>query len=202
MGLHSERMARAGARLTSVDLSETSVAATRKRFEIKGLSGDIRQMDARRLDFPDEAFDFVWTWGVIHHSAQTGVIVREIHRGLESGGQMRSMVYNLDGFPAYRKMMAGFALGFWWGRSLDECLWASTDGYMARHDTVDGWQDLLSTFFHVQSVVTLGQDSDAVGLPRGLRHLVMKLYSGERLARKGNARGSFLFSIADKPRDR
>ena len=51
-------------------------------------------MDAEHLEFPDETFDFVWSWGVIHHSANTEAIIREIHRVLKPGGEARVMVYH------------------------------------------------------------------------------------------------------------
>src|SRR5262249_55721567 len=53
MGLHSELLGRAGAKVTSIDISPTSVEATSRRFALKGLKGDVRQMDAERLDFAD-----------------------------------------------------------------------------------------------------------------------------------------------------
>jgi 2-polyprenyl-3-methyl-5-hydroxy-6-metoxy-1,4-benzoquinol methylase len=54
MGLHSELMARAGARLHSIDLSPTSVEATQRRFALKHLDGNIQQADAERLPFFSE----------------------------------------------------------------------------------------------------------------------------------------------------
>jgi 2-polyprenyl-3-methyl-5-hydroxy-6-metoxy-1,4-benzoquinol methylase len=64
MGLHSELMVRAGAQLTAIDISETNVMAARKRFALRGLTGAVQQMDAAELSFPDEHFDFVWSWGL------------------------------------------------------------------------------------------------------------------------------------------
>ena len=32
------------------------------------------------MPFDAGAFDFVWSWGVIHHSSSTGRVVREIAR--------------------------------------------------------------------------------------------------------------------------
>lgn len=59
MGLHSELMARAGAYVSSIDLSPTSVEATLKRAQLKGLSIDVCPMDAAVLKFSDATFDFV-----------------------------------------------------------------------------------------------------------------------------------------------
>ncbi len=198
MGLHTELMLRAGARVTSIDLSPTSVMATTKRLEAKGLQGDVRQMDAEKLDFPDEHFDFVWTWGVIHHSSHTGRAVREIHRVLKPGGETRIMVYNLEGMPSYLTMMSKFSWKFWFGGSLDELLWAMSDGYSARYYSRDTLADLLETFFENVAVSTFGQPADAIPLPRRLRNAVGRIVSIERQRRWGNARGSLIFGVARK----
>jgi len=198
MGLHSELMARAGADVSAIDLSPTSVAVTARRATLKGLRIDVRQMDAVTLDFPDATFDFVWSWGVIHHSSRTGRIVREIHRVLKPGGEVRVMVYNLDGMPAYITLVTKYLTGFWRGRPLDECLWNSTDGYTARFYTPDLLADAFATFFENVRVESFGQDADAVPLPGSLRAPVLKLISQETLARWANKRGAFLFVTATK----
>src|SRR5580698_9910755 len=77
MGLHTELMARAGARVTAVDLSPTSVEATSRRLALKGLSARVIEGDAEALPFEPNSFDFIWSWGVIHHSSRTGKVVRE-----------------------------------------------------------------------------------------------------------------------------
>ena len=198
MGYHTELLLRAGAKLTSVDISPTSVMATTKRLALKGLSGDVREMDAEALAFPDGEFDMVWSWGVIHHSARTGRALREIHRVLKPGGETRLMVYNLEGMQAYISMMRRYMFGFWRGRSLDELLWRDTDGFTARYYTRDGWADLLSTFFEDVEIAFYGQDSDAVPLPRLLRRPMLKLVSVKGQERRARARGSLLFSKARK----
>lgn len=198
MGLHTEHLVRAGADVTTIDISQTSVHATARRLEIKGLKADVRRMDAQILEFPDAAFDFIWSWGVIHHSAMTGRIVREIHRVLKPGGESRVMVYNLEGMPAYITMARRYLVGFWRGRSLDECLWRDTDGFTARYYSKDQLQDLFNIFFDKVSVESFAQDADAVPLPRQLRPIVLRAMGAERASRIGNKRGGFLFVTASK----
>ncbi len=198
MGLHSEHLVRAGADLTAIDISQTSVEATTRRMELKGLKADVRRMDAQTIEVADATFDFVWSWGVIHHSAMTGRIVREIHRILKPGGETRVMVYNLEGMPAYITMVRRYMLGFWRGRSLDECLWRDTDGFTARYYSKDQLQDLFNIFFEKVGVETFGQDADAVPLPRYLRPAVLGLIGIDRAKRIGNKHGGFLFVTATK----
>jgi 2-polyprenyl-3-methyl-5-hydroxy-6-metoxy-1,4-benzoquinol methylase len=198
MGLHTEKLVRAGADVTTIDISQTSVDATARRMEIKGLKADVRRMDAEILEFPDESFDFVWSWGVIHHSAMTGRIVRQIHRVLKAGGESRVMVYNLEGMPAYITMARRYMMGFWRGKSLDECLWRDTDGFTARYYSKDQLGDLFNIFFGKVSVESFGQDADAAPLPRQLRPIVLNLMGAARASRIGNKRGGFLFVTASK----
>jgi 2-polyprenyl-3-methyl-5-hydroxy-6-metoxy-1,4-benzoquinol methylase len=198
MGLHSEMMARAGARVTALDISDTSVEATRRRAALKDLAIDARQGDAAAMDFPDNHFDFVWSWGAIHHAAYTGRIVRQIHRVLKPGGQARVMVYNLEGMPAYVTFVRKYLLGFWRGHSLDRALWADTDGFSARYYTRDTLADLFNTFFEKTSVDVYGQEADALPLPHHLRALVRPLFSDDYLKRKVRERGGFIFITADK----
>ncbi|HET8648294.1 MAG TPA: class I SAM-dependent methyltransferase, partial [Vicinamibacteria bacterium] len=198
MGLHTEHIARAGADITAIDISPTSVAATARWLAMKGVAGEVRQMDAQAMEFPDESFDFVWSWGVIHHSAMTGRIVREIHRVLRAGGEVRVMVYNLAGMSAYVTLARRYILGFWRGRSLDECLWRDSDGFTARYYTEDHLRDLFHTFFAATEVETFGQDADGLPLPGVLRRPLLRFIDPEKLACRANRRGAFLFLKAVK----
>jgi 2-polyprenyl-3-methyl-5-hydroxy-6-metoxy-1,4-benzoquinol methylase len=198
MGFHSEMLARAGANLSAIDLSPTSVKATRKRLELKQLSADIQEMDAETLAFPSNSFDMVWSWGVIHHSSRTGRIVREIERVLRPGGEARIMVYNLEGMQTYITLATRYLAGFWRGKSLDELLWRSTDGFTARFYTRDGLSDLLASFFDKVDVSVLGQEADVVPLPRIMRRHLLKLIPLARQRDLVRRRGGFLFAVATK----
>jgi 2-polyprenyl-3-methyl-5-hydroxy-6-metoxy-1,4-benzoquinol methylase len=198
MGFHSEMLARAGAVLSSIDLSPTSVKATKVRLDLKNLSADVREMDGEFLTFPSDSFDMVWSWGVIHHSARSGRIVREIGRVLRPGGVARLMVYNLEGMPAYVTLATSYLLGFWRGQSLDETLWRSTDGFLARFYTKDQFADLLATFFDNVETSIFGQDSDVVPLPRYLRRHVLKLIPPPRQRKLARRRGAFLLGVGTK----
>ena len=94
LGAHTEMLCRAGADVTAIDLSPTSVETTRRRLALKGLRGEIREADAEALPFPDEHFDYVWSWGVIHHSPNTVACAHEIARVLRCGGRFGVMLYH------------------------------------------------------------------------------------------------------------
>ena len=72
--------AETGAAVTAVDLNPTSISKTRRRFELFGLEGDVREEDARHLSFPDACFDYVYSWGVLHHSSDIASSIAEMMR--------------------------------------------------------------------------------------------------------------------------
>jgi ubiquinone/menaquinone biosynthesis C-methylase UbiE len=88
------RFARAGAKLSGVDLTEHAIALARRRLELEGLSADIRQADAEHLPFADASFDFVYSWGVIHHTPSTERAAQKIVRVTRPGGSVCVMIYH------------------------------------------------------------------------------------------------------------
>jgi 2-polyprenyl-3-methyl-5-hydroxy-6-metoxy-1,4-benzoquinol methylase len=197
MGLHTELMTRAGAQVTALDISPKSVAATRARLALKGLQADVREVDAETIDFREE-FDLIWSWGVIHHSSRTGRVLRNLYNALKPGAELRFMVYSLDGAEAYAVMMSQYMFGFWRGKSLDELLWAHTDGFLARYFTKDSLTNLCRTFFDEVELEVYGQESDAIPLPRRLRGLVRPFFSDRYIEQAVRRRGTFLFATATK----
>lgn len=89
--------AKAGAHMTIVDLSEESMALCRKRFAIYNLTADIHVGDAQRLlswlEGAVEAFDLVWSFGVIHHMPHPEHAVAQAYRALKPGGTFKIMMY-------------------------------------------------------------------------------------------------------------
>ena len=66
---------------------------TAQRLRVFKIAGQILQMDAEDMDFADSSFDFIWSWGVIHHSADTHRVLQEMHRVLRPGGECTVMIY-------------------------------------------------------------------------------------------------------------
>jgi len=104
------RFARAGAVCTGVDLSAVSVENARRRLSVEGLASDLRVADAETLPFPDDSFDLVYSWGVIHHTPDTLRAAREILRVLRPGGRFCVMVYNRRSLVAVQAWLVYAAL--------------------------------------------------------------------------------------------
>lgn len=98
LGTDGAQFAKAGAIYTGVDLTEAAVELARKRFELFELPGTFRTADAENLDFADDAFDLVYSHGVLHHTPDTARAVREIHRVLRPNGRAVVMLYHRDSY--------------------------------------------------------------------------------------------------------
>jgi ubiquinone/menaquinone biosynthesis C-methylase UbiE len=94
VGLDAHRMAARGLKVTAVDLTDVAVATARQRFEREDLGAQFLAADATRLPFPDNSFDYVYSFGVLHHAQDTAATIREVHRVLKPGGEARIMLYH------------------------------------------------------------------------------------------------------------
>lgn len=103
LGADHQRFAQAGADLTGIDLTERAVEHTARRLAAFGLSSRLAVGDAEQLDFPEEYFDRVYSWGVLHHSPDTPKAVLEVWRVLKRGGRASVMIY-------HKWSMVGFML--------------------------------------------------------------------------------------------
>jgi len=200
MGLHTELMVKAGANVTAVDITDTSIEATTTRLALKGLKAQVMRADAEQLAFPDQSFDFVWSWGVIHHSARTARIVRQMARVLRRGGECRVMVYNREGMTARIVFLKDYLFsGAFWRQTFDEVLYRQSDGFSARFFVREHFEDLFRAFFSDVSSEVMGQESDVIPLPRKLRALALKLTPDAYLRKAQSKRGAFIFLRARGP---
>jgi 2-polyprenyl-3-methyl-5-hydroxy-6-metoxy-1,4-benzoquinol methylase len=206
MGSHAQLLADAEADLSAIDLTPRAVETTRKRLTVNGLQADLKVMDAERLEFGDAEFDFVWSWGVIHHSADTGRILDEVHRVLRPGGEFRFMVYHRRSISAWTSIMRGILSGkVLRGASLADVMSHYTDGYLARFYTRNELAAVLREHgFSGISIKVMGQTSDLIPIPGGGLSGRFKTFLVAKLPKKLSERllslvGSYAFAIARKP---
>lgn len=94
IGMDAWQMARHGLVVTGVDLTEVAVRTARERFSGAGVPGDFLNADALHLPFADGAFDYVFSFGVLHHAQDTAAAIDEVYRLLRPGGEARIMLYH------------------------------------------------------------------------------------------------------------
>lgn len=86
-------------RLVGIDVSTSSLKEAKQRLALHG--GDrtelvLAQPNATRFDFPDGAFDYIHSSGVLHHVPDLAGTLAEMRRMLRPDGRMRVMVYNYN----------------------------------------------------------------------------------------------------------
>ncbi len=85
---------RGGALAVGTDLTPAAINLVRRRLAAQNLRSPTLVADAESLPFAEHSFDLVYSWGVLHHTPDTGRAVREVHRVLRPGGQARIMLYS------------------------------------------------------------------------------------------------------------
>jgi len=101
---------RAGAHAHGIDLTQEAIDNVKARLNIYGLQAqEFRVADAENLPYPDNHFDCVYSWGVIHHSPNTEQCLSEIIRVAKPGGKIKVMIYNRRSlYLVYRYLKGGF----------------------------------------------------------------------------------------------
>lgn len=177
-GTHAQLLAAYARRFVGIDLTMAAAAMTAKRLNMFGVSGTIAQMDAECMAFPAASFDYIWSWGVIHVSADTQRVLEEMHRVLRPGGQCAVMIYYRSWWNYY---VSGFLRGLrdgyiFNGGGLHRMSLSGTDGAIARYYRPAEWHAAARALFSVEAMTVYGLKSDVVLLPHGrLKQLIMDL---------------------------
>jgi len=206
-GSHAQLISAAARSFTGIDLTNYGVQSTTRRLKQAGLNGSrvqVMQMDAEKMDFPDECFDFVWSWGVIHHSANTRKIIEETYRVLKPGGKAITMVYHRNFWNYY--IVAGLCGGIFQGRllrtlSIHQARQLMIDGAIARYYSIAEWKALVRDLFSIEDVRVYGSKSELIPLPNGRMKAALKSVVPDVLSRFLTNRcrmGMFLVSTLRK----
>lgn len=110
MGCMAMNWARRGAKMTAIDLNPVAIEQTRQRFASFELEGNIREADAENLPFDNDHFDFVYSWGVVHHTPNIRVAIADMYRVLKPGGRVGLMLYNRH--SVLSKLLVGWQEGY------------------------------------------------------------------------------------------
>lgn len=100
LGVDHLKFHRAGARVVGIDLTSRATRITSRRIRRSQVTPMVAQADVRELPFPDNAFDLVYSWGVIHHVPSPSDALSEIRRVLVPGGTIKLMLYHLRSWVA------------------------------------------------------------------------------------------------------
>lgn len=158
------QFARAGARLSGVDLTDTAIETTRHRLGLYGLSSELRRVDAESLPFGDATFDLVYSWGVIHHAARPERIVAEVRRVLRPGGEFAGMFYRRRSVLVLRMWLAHALRAGKPSRSFADVVWHHMESVGTKAYTEPELRRLFRAFASCQTTALL-TPYDLDGLP-------------------------------------
>ncbi len=200
MGADYLEWLKAGAGATGVDLSAISIERARRRCELAGHQPDLRVADAENLPFPDNTFDVVYSYGVIHHSPNTARCIGEARRVLKPGGEARIMLYH---HPSITGIMVWLRYGIF-RKSLRETVYRSLESPGTKTYTRAEARNLMNGFedFKLRQVFSPGDlllNQPSARYRSRFYRLVWRVFP-RKLVRKFGARwGLFLLISGRKP---
>ncbi len=93
-GTESEQIIRRGGRWSGLDLTQASVSRVKERLRLRNLPyDDLRVGSVLQIPYPDNAFDMVFSHGVLLCVPEIQRAQAEIARVLRPGGELVMMVY-------------------------------------------------------------------------------------------------------------
>jgi ubiquinone/menaquinone biosynthesis C-methylase UbiE len=117
IGTDTVNFARHGAMVTAVDLSSQSLDLARRRVEVYGLRSQVRfySGSAEELSsfLPVEAYDLIYSFGVIHHTPHPERVVQQMRSYAKPGTLIKLMVYYRPSWKVFWIVM-GYGKGQFW----------------------------------------------------------------------------------------
>jgi SAM-dependent methyltransferase len=170
-GTDHVQWARAGAICYGVDLTAAAIATTQAHLALYGFTSQLQQINGEVLPFADDFFDLVYSWGVIHHTAEPARLIKEMGRVLRPGGQFIGMMYNRHSLAAYKYWLRQALLrGKPW-RTLRDVIWHHVESVGTKAYTPGELRRLFIDFDQFMATPIITQ-SDAGNLPAWLRELL------------------------------
>jgi len=202
MGADYLEWLKAGAQATGVDFSPASIERARRRCELAGYQPDLRVADAEQLPFPDNSFDVVYSYGVMHHSPDTARCVREARRVLKPEGRARIMIYH---HPSITGAMLWLRYGLLRGKSLRQSVFEHLESPGTKSYTqtealgmLDGFKDVEMRVVFSPGDLLLHQPSPR--FQSRFYRLIWRLFPRTLVRRLGRKWGLFLLITATKSR--
>ncbi len=201
MGADYLEWLKAGAQATGVDLSTASIVRARQRCLMAGYQADLRVADAERLPFPDNSFDVVYSYGVMHHSPNAPQCVREALRVLKPGGQARIMVYH---HPSLTGAMLWLRYGIAGMKSLRQTVFNHLESPGTKTYTHEEARQLMAGFRDVKMRLVFSPGDLLLNQPSArfqspLYRLVWKFFPRPVIGKFGRRWGLLLLITASKP---
>ena len=169
LGADHQKFAEAGAIAYGIDLTTRAIEHTKRRFRFFGLESQLLVGDAEYLPFPDNYFDLIYSWGVLHHTPDTKKAVCEIFRVLKSGGEAKIMLYHKQSIVGYLLWIRYAGVRLKLLTSISEILSQHLESPGTKAFSISEAKALLERFKDVKIKVALS-DGDLLMQHTGLDH--------------------------------
>lgn len=158
----------------AIDISSTSISKAKLNFNFKKKNNiKCEELDAERLKVKN-TYDFVYSWGVIHHSVNPTKIYNNIFYSLKEEGKFMIMVYNKNSLRYWFKgiYQLFIKLKVFRGYNFDSVQKFFTDGYHHKHyaprELIEelksiGFKDLKYELTHMEKKYTPFFDKNTKG---------------------------------------
>ena len=192
---------KAGAEAIGIDISEASINRAQQRCGLHGLRGDLRVADAENLPFTDESFDIVYSYGVMHHSADAQRCLDEAWRVLKPGGEARIMLYH---HVSLTGLMLWLRYGIWRGQSIRRSVYERLESPGTKTFTKVEVRRLMRNFQDVQIEQVFSPGDLLLNQPSQrfrtlFFRIVWQLFPRGIVEKIGQSLGLFLLVTARKP---
>jgi ubiquinone/menaquinone biosynthesis C-methylase UbiE len=174
LGADHQNFAENNAILYGVDLTQRAIEFTKERLGLFNLNSELKTDDAENLSFTDSFFDLVYSWGVIHHSPNTPLCAKQIHRVLKNGGTAKVMIYHKYSFVGYMLWVRYALLKLKPFTSLSEIYSKYLESPGTKAYTVEEARLLFKDFRNVK-ISTILTHGDLLSSNAGQRHQGMAL---------------------------
>lgn len=97
IGTDTINFARAGARVTAIDISSKSVSIAKKRakiFKLKNIKFFVHDAEKLSKFLPSKTYDLIYSFGVIHHTPNPERLIQQFAYFSHKGTILKIMVYN------------------------------------------------------------------------------------------------------------
>jgi ubiquinone/menaquinone biosynthesis C-methylase UbiE len=141
-------------RLVGVDISPSSLAEANTRLQLHRTQVDLVRVDYGTYDLPFEAgsFDYIHCSGVLMHIEDPARLLREFHRLLRRGGELRLMVYNYDSI--WLHLYVAYVV------QIENGLYSDLSPRIAFTRTTDGEDCPVNAIWRPEEMLALGREAE------------------------------------------
>lgn len=92
-GYDAYQFCKNGANYTGIDITPENPIAAKKHLSYYGYDATFLEMDVEKMQFAEQ-FDYIYTFGVLHHTPDMKAALKNCYRSLKPNGEIQIIVYN------------------------------------------------------------------------------------------------------------